>query len=433
MSRFFGLAALALLMALMFFLPSPGLGDRPLSMTLGFLLLAGFACGKLGNRIGLPGITGYLVAGIALGPSLLGVMDQAAVQSFEMINSFALTLIALTAGGEVNLRRIARSFRSFASIALSQVVMVFAGMFLLMSLLLKFIPAEFPSTFPAILAVPAFFAVTSLSKSPGATVAIIVETGAKGRMTELTLGITIVNDIVVILTFALTFGIISGLLLPSGTGSDWALAGEVAWEIGGSIISGMLLGAVVIGYMKYVGGELPFFIIALSFLTSELSHLLHLNALLICMTAGLTVNNLSSRGHRFIEAIEKGSLPLYVVFFAIAGASLNFGVLKDAWVLVIFLTAGRLFFTWFGSWLGAYAARVEPKIRNNIGMSFLNQAEISLGLAVIISQTFPEWGMNFKSVLVGSIAIFQLIGPVLFKLALGRAGELPKTSPASPR
>ncbi|MFH1069108.1 MAG: cation:proton antiporter [Candidatus Glassbacteria bacterium] len=425
MSRFFGLAALALLMALMFWLPVPAAGGRPLSMTLGFLLLAGFVCGKLGNRIGLPGITGYLVAGIALGPAFLGIMDQGTVQSLQMINSFALTLIGLTAGGEVDLRRIARRLKSFMSIALFQVLMVFGGMLSFMTLSLRYFPDEFPLAFPALLAVSSFFAVISLSKSPGSTVALIVESGAQGRMTELTLGITIVNDIVVILTFAITFGFVSSLLIPAASTAGHNLVAEVAWEIGGSIIFGIISGMIIIGYMKYVGGELPIFIIALSYLTAELSHLLHLHPILVCMIAGLAVNNLSSRGHRFIEAIEKGSLPLYVVFFAIAGAGINFGILKDAWLLVILLAAGRLSFTWFGSWLGAYLAKEEPRVRNNIGMSFLSQAEISLGLAVMVAQAFPGWGVTFKSVVIGSIAIFQIIGPVLFKVALGRAGELP--------
>ncbi len=426
MSRLFGLAALALLMSLMIYLSRFGSGGFPLSMTLGFLLLAGFVCGKLGNRIGLPGITGYLVAGIVMGPSLLGIMDRQAVVNLELINSFVLTLIALTAGGEVNLRRIARSLKSFVMIVSGQVVVTFAGVFALMSWALHFFPREFPLSGAGLVAVGALIAVTAIANSPSSTVAVIVESGAKGRMTELTLGITIIKDILVIIVFALTFGFVSQLFDPSQAAEHSpGIAAELSWQIGGSIAFGVALGLLIIGYMKYIGTELPVFIIALSYIVAVSSHAMNLHALLVCMTAGLAVNNLSGRGHSFIEAIEKGSLPLYVIFFAIAGAGIDFGVLGELWILVLLLTGSRLVFTWFGTWLGARVAGEQSCVRNNIWMGFLAQAGITLGIAVIVAENFPGWGDTFKNVVIGSIALFQVSGPVLFKIGLGRAGELP--------
>ncbi len=425
MSRLFGLTALALLMALMFYLSRFGGGAFPLSMTLGFLLLVGFVCGKLGNRIGLPGITGYLAAGIVMGPSLLGVLDRRAVTDLELINSFALTLIALTAGGEVNLRRIARSLKSFAMIVAGQMTITFASVFVLMAWALSFFPVEFPLGAAGLMAVGALFAITSIANSPSSTVAVIVESGARGRMTELTLGITILKDIMVIVAFALTFGLVSQLFDPSQAGHGHNIAAELSWEIGGSIAFGVALGLMIIGYMKYIGTELPVFVVALSYLVAVASNAMSLHALLVCMSAGLAVNNLSGRGHSFIEAVEKGSLPLYVLFFAIAGAGIDFSVLADVWLLVLVLTASRLAFTWFGTWLGARVAGEQRDVRGNIWMGFLAQAGITLGIAVIVAENFPGWGDTFKSVVIGSIALFQVGGPVMFKFGLGRAGELP--------
>ncbi len=425
MSRLFGLTALALLMALMFYLSRFGSGGFPLSMTLGFLLLAGFVLGKLGNMIELPGITGYLAAGIVMGPSLLGIMDRQAVADLELINSFALTLIALTAGGEVDLRRIAKSLKSFVLIVCGQMTITFVSVFLLMAWVLSFFPAEFPFGAAGLVAVGALFAVTSIANSPSSTVAVIVESGAKGRMTELTLGITIIKDIAVIVAFALTFGFVSQLFDSSTAAQGHGILAELGWEIGGSIGFGIALGLLIIGYMKYIGTELPVFVIALSYLVAVSSRALSLHALLVCMTAGLAVNNLSGRGRSFIEAIEKGSLPLYVIFFAIAGAGIDFTVLADVWVLVIALTVSRLAFTWLGTWLGARAAGEQRAVRENIWMGFLAQAGITLGIAVIVAENFPGWGDTFKSVVIGSIALFQVGGPVMFKYGLGRAGELP--------
>jgi len=177
--------------------------------------------------------------------------------------------------------------------------------------------------------------------------------------------------------------------------------------------------------MKLVDREIPIFIIVLSFLASKISSLLNVHALLACMTAGVAVNNFSNKGRDFIEAIEKGSLPLYVVFFAIAGADLNLGILADTWQFVGALVIGRLIFTWLGTLSGAFLAREKPVVRDNLWMGFVTQAGVTLGMAVIVADTFGTWGTVFKNVIVGTIAVFQLVGPVLFKLSLARAGEIP--------
>jgi len=425
MSRIFALVALVMLMGLLLSLPAEFLTKAPLSMLLGFLLLAGFVFGKICNYLSLPGITGYLLAGVAVGPSCFSVLDKGAVDSLELINSFALTLIALTAGGEVSLKRVWKSLSSFCYITLCQVVITFAGVMAAMAMALSFFPESFASGFSARLVVAALLAVVALANSPSSTVAVIVETGAKGRVTEMVLGITIIKDILVILFFALVMATGSTVLGGVNEAAGSPLAGELSWEIGGSIVFGVLLGLGIIGYMVIVNVEIPIFIIALSFFISKVSSLLHLHPLLVCMSAGLVVNNLSGKGRDFIHAIERGSLPIYVVFFAIAGAGLDLGVLAHSWLLVLFLVGARSLFTWLGTWTGSRLAGEGPRVSNNLWMGFFPQAGVTLGMAVIVAETFTDWGTAYKNVVVGAIAIFQLIGPVLFKYSLQRAGEIP--------
>ena len=425
MSRLFGLLALALLMFLLVSLPAAP-GGAPLSMLLGFLMLAAFACGKLGNRIGLPGITGYLLAGLALGPSCFGVLKQEAIADLTLINSFALTLIALTAGGEVNLGRIRKRLVSFLLITSTQVVLTFSGVLLLMLAALHFFHEVFSLGFKGLLAVSALFAVTAISTSPSATIAVIVETRAKGPLSELVLGITIVKDILVIVAFALTLGAAGQILGQNLTDTAQPdLLARLSWEIGGSILFGLALGMGIIAYMRYVSAEMTLFIIGLSFCSSTASQALHFNALLVCMVAGLVVNNLSRRGEDFIRAIEKGSLPLYVIFFAIAGASINLEILSSGWKLVAILVASRIFFFWLGTSAGAAMARERPEIKQNLWLGFITQAGITLGIAVVVAENFGALGAVFKNLVIGAVAIFELVGPVAFKFALGRAGEIP--------
>jgi len=426
MSRVFGLLVLVLLMGLLIYLPADtGTGVPPLSMLLGFLLLVGFVLGKIGNNIGLPGITGYLLAGMALGPSCFGILDRESVGDLQLINSFALALIALTAGGKVSLRKIYERLRSFYAVVCGQVLVTFCGVLVSMTLLLDLLAEDFVAGVPSRFVVGLLFAVVALANSPSSTVAVIVETGARGRVSEMVLGVTIVKDLVVIVAFAFALSIGFTLLeVGSGAGSSYFMAG-MAWEIAGSIFCGVLIGLGIIAYMVFVNAEIPVFIIALSFISSKASSLLGLHPLLVCMVAGLVVNNLSRRGREFIEAIEKGSLPIYVVFFAIAGADLDLGVIAGTWELVLLLVASRSIFTWLGTWAGSVAGGEEPVVRENLWLGFFAQAGVTLGMAVMVADTFPGWGTTFKNVVVGSIAVFQLAGPVLFKYSLARAGELP--------
>jgi len=426
MTRLFGLLALLLLMALLLKI-SLGRPEAavPLSMSLGFLLLAGFMFGKLGMYAKLPGITGYLLAGVVFGPSCLGILRRPTVESLTLINSFALTLIALTAGGEVSLSRVRERLHSYCWITAGQTAITFLGVLLVMVIALGLMPGDFPPGVGGHLAVGALLAVIALANSPSSTVAVIVESGARGRLGELVLGITILKDILVILAFAVMVTLGTTVLGKAVPGIGGHLAALVAWELIGSILFGILLGLGIIFYMKYIGAELPIFIIAVSFLSYKFSSLLHLHALLVCMSAGLVVNNLSDRGREFIKAIEKGSLPIYVVFFAIAGAGLDFSVLAGAWRLVLVLVAARFVFTWLGTVSGCVIAGEDTTNRNLVWMGFITQAGVALGLALIVAETFGQWGEVFRNVVVGSIAVFQLTGPVLFKFALIRAGEIP--------
>ena len=350
MSRIFALGVLILLMLLL--LRFPG-GAATLSMSLGFLLLAGYGMGKIGNRLRLPGITGYIVAGILFGPHVFGMLNEGAVIDLNAISSIAVGLIALTAGGEVDLRRVRQRLKSYAFVAAGQVGVALAGVSGVMYLALWLLLPEWGLTERLVLA--SFFGLTAVTTSPAATVAVIVESGAKGRLSELILGITVLGDVVVLVLLAL--GIAAGtqaLGLDAGGGGSLGLRFMI--ELGGSALAGAVLAALVGAYMRFVRVDLPLFILAVSFLSNEVANYLHLHGLLVCLCAGLLINNLSGRGREFIRAIEYGSLPVYVVFFGIAGAKINLDTLAGAWILVLTLVIARSFFFWIGITAGAAAA-----------------------------------------------------------------------------
>jgi Kef-type K+ transport system membrane component KefB len=241
-------------------------------------------------------------------------------------------------------------------------------------------------------------------------------------------------DVLVVVVFA---GVVSvgQAAVSLGGPMELRFIGVVLLELAGSILGGIALGWVISLYIRYVEAELAVFILALAFLVTFFSgqfallldHLysipLHLEPMLICLTAGFWVQNFSRGGAPLMEKIDRSSLPIYVIFFSLTGAALNIGALRQTWLVALLLVAVRSALIWLGAFLGASLSGDPSRFRQLSGLSFITQAGVSLGLAGIVMRRFPEWGAALATVIVAVIAINQIIGPVAFKLALGAVGE----------
>jgi Kef-type K+ transport system membrane component KefB len=145
--------------------------------------------------------------------------------------------------------------------------------------------------------------------------------------------------------------------------------------------------------------------------------------MLVCITAGFWVQNLSPNGEDFMEKIDRSSLPIYVVFFSLAGAALDVEVLRRTWVVALLVVAVRAALIWTAGWLGARFSGDPPAFRRMAGLSYVAQAGVSLGLAGVVADRFPQWGGPLSATIIAVIAVNQVIGPVTFKIALGAVGE----------
>ncbi len=150
---------------------------------------------------------------------------------------------------------------------------------------------------------------------------------------------------------------------------------------------------------------------------------LHLEPMLICVTAGFWVRNFSSGGDQFMERIDRSSLPIYVIFFALTGAALNIDALRQTGLIAVLLVIVRVALIWSGAWLGAAASGDPPRFRKLGGLGYVTQAGVSLGLAGIVMRRFPEWGVPLATTIVAVITLNQIIGPIAFKYALTAVGE----------
>jgi Kef-type K+ transport system membrane component KefB len=402
-------------------------------MALGFVLVVSFLAGEAASRLRMPAITGYILTGVLFGPYVLRlvspqltVLREDSVSTLQLLDGMALGLIALTAGGELKLSLLRQRWRGIAWVtALQTLIVLFVvggAVFLLRG------------SFPRLEALPpalgvaacALIGITAVANSPATTIAVIQESRAKGPMTELILGITVLKDVVVISLFTVILATSLTLFEP-GRGLDPQFLGVLAWEVFGSIALGLALGYLVRLYMRHIGRDLPIIILGLAFISVAVSGKVHVSGLLLCMTAGFYIENFTNRGEELIEALERHSLPVYVIFFTIAGAGIDLPSLARTWPLALLIVGARLAGKVSGTALGARISDSGSASVRFGWSGFVAQAGVTLGLAVLInrslSRSFPELGAYLSSLILGVVAVNQIIGPVVFKWGLQRSGE----------
>jgi Kef-type K+ transport system membrane component KefB len=390
--------------------------------TLGFVLLAAYTLGELSSRFSLPKITGYIITGLIFGPSIVNLFSVAVVEDLKLINNLAIGLIALTAGAEMRLSGLKAVARSLGWITLVKGLVILAAITATVFAARPLIPFLASAPAPLALAVGMIFGVLAIGTSPAATIAVINETGARGRLSDITLGTAVAKDVVMIILLAVAISLASLFAAP-GAVFDPTILLQVGEELALSVLVGALLGGVVIVYIRYVHAEMWLFIIGIIFLNTALAEQFHLEALLTFIVAGFVVQNFSRYGDEFIHPVEEVSLPVYVVFFSITGAGLDLRGLQQVWLVALILVGVRLMAIYAGTRLAVALAQEVTAIRRNAWLSFISQAGVVIGLSIIVESKLPGLGAEIKTIVLGTIGINLILGPIAFKIALARAGE----------
>lgn len=399
--------------------------QKSTSIALGFILIFAFLFGKQISRLKLPQITGFILAGIVSGPYVLKFLSATDVRGLQLLDGLALSLIALTAGGEMKISRLRGRLKVISSIVLFQTLIIVGG-FVIFGLVARSIfPIFSEMTAPTVFAFSLLLGILATATSPSTTIAIINETRSQGKYSDLILSVAVVKDFFIIILFAFSLSI-SMSLTSSTHGFDVSFLMNILKEVGLSVGIGLVVGRSIILYLKYIKKELTVFILSIAFFTYQISQSYEYHPLLICLTAGFLVENFSAQGERLILAIEKSSLPVYVVFFAISGASLNLDALKSGWFLALLIVLFRGGFKCFGTYFGAKIARDDERVQKKSWAGFISQAGVALGMAIVIEESFPGWGGEFKTLVLAVIALNQIVGPVLLQRFLIRSGEAGK-------
>ncbi len=401
------------------------------AMLLGFTLLTAYVAGDVAASVRLPRVTGYVLAGILVGPFVLGVLTPAAVESLRTIDEIALALIALTAGGELRVDKLRGEIRSIVGLSLGVMAVVAVGIFLLVLAARPLVPFLAGRPLGVAVAAALLLGIWCANSSPDATIAVINEAGARGELTDTIVGVTIFKDVLVIIAFAAMLSLAHPLVEPSA-GLDLSLLAAIAWEVLGALAVGAAAGFGFGYYLQRVGARSVLATLAFAYLLTLLAALLHVELLLAAVAAGFVIENGSRAGDELIDAVESNALVVFAIFFALAGAILDLGALRRYWLLALALVAARATLTWVGTRVGARLGGSPPRVRGVAWMGLISQAGVTLGLSLLVGREFPGWGDDFVAITTAVIVFHLLLGPVLLKLALTRAGEA-VSAPASAR
>ena len=375
---------------------------------LGTMFLLGLAADAVGRRTLLPRVTMVLIIGFVVGPECVDLLPGGYQNLFQRASEIALTMVGFLLG-----ERLVRSIRggdgrAVLMISISAVVVTAAVV--LVGLWLCGVPL------PAAL----LLAGIATATAPAATVDVVRQSGAKGRFATTLLGVVAVDDAWGLLGFSLLMAFAK---IVSGDGAHvWEPIGEGAWEIGGALLIGGGLGLM----MAYLTGRIskgePSLLEAIGFvfLACGLSISAGVSFVLTAMVMGACVAMFAKHHEYPFAQIEHIELPFMILFFMLAGASLELEALKTIGLFGAAYVALRIVGRVAGGWFGARLAGAPGPVRRGMGLGLMPQAGVALGMALLAQQKFPEAGELVLQIAIGSTVFFELVGPLMTRLALAR-------------
>jgi Kef-type K+ transport system membrane component KefB len=391
---------------------------------LGFLLLAGDLSGQLVGVIGLPHLTGYLAAGVIAGPQVLHLVTHHAVLDLQQVNGLALSLIAMTAGAELSLDLLRKGLRGILYGTLAQTFAVFALVAAAFALASQLIPFLHGRPLNLIVGAGLLWAVVAIVKSPAAVLGLLSETQAKGPLSTYAIAMVVILDVVVLVLSAVVMAV-SGTLI-DGTAMTLAQFHDLGRELLASTAVGTTFGLVTVVYLRFVKQGGIVFLVVLTYAATELAGTLGYDSMLTFIVAGFVVENLSAQGENLRRIVAQSGRVIFVIFFTNAGAHLDISMLAHLWPVALMLGGARAVATVIAAYAGSVWARDPPVVRRYGWAPLISQAGVALGIALKVDETFPALGDGFLSLAIAVVGLNEAVGPVLFKIALSRAGELPK-------
>ena len=380
---------------------------------LAIILIAGLLMGKVISYLKLPKVTGYLIAGILIGPFVLKLVPNDAVNDLTVISEAALGFIAYNIGSSLNFNKLKSIGKGIIIISLLEALMAS----FVVTLAMKFI---FGQTLEFSLAIGAIASATA----PAATIMVLKQYNAKGPLVDTLIPVVAIDDGIAVIAFGIAIAFAKIISKGASSVSIWTFL-EPFIEIFSSLLLGCVIGLGLV-YLNKLSKQkestLSLVIMAI-FLVIGLADYFNISNLLACMALGATVSNIVESRSKLLSTLDNITSPIFIAFFTISGIQLDLSVLKTVGVLgigyVVFRVIGKI----LGAAIGAEIAKSEPVVKKYLGLTLVPQAGVAIGLTMIVGEVLPSCGDYIRAIILASTVIYELIGPLCTKVAIFKAGE----------
>jgi Kef-type K+ transport system membrane component KefB len=387
-------------------------------LSLGIALTFGLAGARLLSRFKLPSVTAYIVFGIILGPYALNLVSPDTLKASTLIANITLSLIAFSLGQNFTLATLRRIGKAVFAISVGEVL----GAFILVAVAMYVIGRQS-------IAIAILFGAIAPATAPAAVVMVTREYRARGRFTDTLLGVVAIDDAWGIMLFAFCVAIAKSLI-GAHTGVFTNVFSDLAhglWEVIGGLGLGIAMGFLLSYFLKYINtlSNLLIYTLGLILINAGLSIWLNVSLLLANMALGATVANRVKMHDNIFEVLRRFDPPVYLLFFLVAGANLEVLSIYSLGILGLVYVVTRLPGEMIGAFAGASLAKADATVKKYIGLGLAPQAGVAIGLALYAKNYFPgAIGEMILSTIIVTTIIYELIGPILVRIALTKAGEI---------
>ncbi len=394
-----------------------------LVLAIGIMTFLGFLAGLVFERFKLPMITGYIVLGMVLSPSLLGVIPAGTVEQLDIITDVALGLIAYLIGSSLRWEDLQQLARPIAWITLLQ---SFGAWILVAGAVIALGPVLVPHEpfWETYVPMAVLIGAVSVATAPAATMAIVSELRAKGSFTTTLLAVVGLDDAIAVVFFAVAAGVSRPLVEDATTLSAYHMLGIPALHIAESVLLGIAFALILFYLVKLVRVRefLVVVIVGTILLCTGIAGYLGISSILANLVLGFVIINLAKREELKLVVEEFENL-IFVLFFVLAGLHFDLSVLEIAGVLALLIVLARCSGKYFGVRLGATISKTSDTVKNYLGLALLPKAGVTIGLILLAAREFPSFGVIMLNAVLASTIINELIAPPLTKYALLKAGE----------
>jgi alpha,alpha-trehalose-phosphate synthase [UDP-forming] len=418
------LAALGITLALGWFvvLEWGGGASGSTALALGMALLAASIAGWLVSFVHLPRVTGYLVFGLICGPVVANILTIDMARDLRAASGFAIALIAFIAGLQLKLVNLA-DVRRLLSFSFATTVLAWAGLALALTVAWPLLPIDPDLSGIQRFMVIALAATLLVGVSTTVSVAIIAEARASGPLASFATNAVVVIELIVVALFGLLLHT-AHVIFATTTGGFGEAIAEVAWTMVGSAAFGAVFGALFALYVRLIGREITLAFLALCAIIAGLGVRLDLAPLVAGVTAGLVSQRaLRDESATLLEGIREGATPVFVLFFTAIGANMNVEAIATVGYTALALAAVRFGVFRIATRLAVGISGIDAPHAKRAWRALLPTSGLTLGFALTVATDFPGWGTALQTIVVASVAYFDLIAPIIFRASLVETGE----------